>query len=99
MADNDIGEIEMSLAEIAFQAEVDYPHAAISPPQFDGARRALLMRKQRSGKVCSPCSPYCLCSLCSPEAPAAPTASAASAAPAASALFAPPHLRTFALLL
>ena len=85
MADNDIGEIEMSLAEIAFQAEVDYPRAAISPPQFDGARRALLMRKQRSGKVCSPCSLYCLCSLCSPCSLGTLRTSA------------PPHLRPSAL--
>ena len=48
--DNDIGGIELALSEIAF-GPVEYASAAVSPPQFDGAMRHLLLRKQRMGKA------------------------------------------------
>ena len=48
--DNDIGGIELALSEIAF-GPVEYARAAVSPPQFDGAMRHLLLRKQRMGKA------------------------------------------------
>ena len=48
--DNDIGAIELALSEIAF-GPVEYASAAVSPPQFDGAMRHLLLRKQRMGKA------------------------------------------------
>ena len=48
--DNDIGGIELALTEIAF-GPLEYASAAISPPQFDGAMRHLLLRKQRMGKA------------------------------------------------
>ena len=48
--DNDIGGIELALCEIAF-GPVEYARAAVSPPQFDGAMRHLLLRKQRMGKA------------------------------------------------
>ena len=48
--DNDIGGIELALSEIAF-GPVEYARAAVSPPQFDGVMRHLLLRKQRMGKA------------------------------------------------
>jgi hypothetical protein len=48
--DNDIGGIELALSEIAF-GPVEYARAAVSPPQFDGKMRHLLLRKQRMGKA------------------------------------------------
>ena len=48
--DNDIGGIELALSEIAF-GRIEHASLAISPPQFDGAMRHLLLRKQRTGKA------------------------------------------------